>query len=66
MRLVSRRGNDWTAKFPTVRKAIERLPIEQAILDGEVAVVEPDGRTSFQALQNALSGQPAPGLVYFA
>ncbi len=33
----------------------------RALLDGEVAVVLPDGTTSFQALQNALTGQrPGP------
>jgi bifunctional non-homologous end joining protein LigD len=63
--LTSRRGNDWTAKFPSVRAAVEKLPARTALLDGEVAVTTPDGRTSFQALQNALSGQPA-ALVYFA
>ena len=29
--------------------------MRQAILDGEVVVLEPDGTTSFQTLQNALA-----------
>ena len=38
-----------------------------ALLDGEVAMVLPDGRTSFQALQNASSGDaPRATLAYFA
>ena len=37
-----------------------------ALLDGEVAIVLPDGRTSFQALQNACAGEAsAATLVYF-
>ena len=63
--LWSRRFNDWTAEFPTLARAIERLPAKRAVLDGEVAVVLPDGRTSFQALQNAI-GTSASNLFYFA
>jgi bifunctional non-homologous end joining protein LigD len=62
--LASRRANDWTAKFPTVRAAVEALPVRNAILDGEVAVPAADGRTSFQALQNAL-GAGAGTALYF-
>ena len=62
--LASRRANDWTAKFPTVRAAVEALPVRNAVLDGEVAVPGADGRTSFQALQNAL-GKGAGGTVYY-
>jgi bifunctional non-homologous end joining protein LigD len=54
--LTSRNGNDWTARFPTVARAAEKLPVEAALLDGEVAVVGADGLTSFGALQNAASG----------
>jgi bifunctional non-homologous end joining protein LigD len=62
--LLSRRANDWTAKFPTVRAAVEALPVRAAILDGEVAVPLADGRTSFQALQNVL-GSAGGGAVYY-
>jgi bifunctional non-homologous end joining protein LigD len=53
--LLSRNGLDWTDRFPEVAAAARRLPARRALLDGEVAVVLPDGRTSFQALQNARS-----------
>jgi len=54
--LWSRRGKDWTAQFPEVAAAARALAVRSALLDGEVAAVLPDGRTSFQALQNAFSG----------
>lgn len=63
--LWSRRGKDWTREFPEVAAAASRLPVRSALLDGEVAAVLPDGRTSFQALQNAFSGG-ARRLLYFA
>jgi bifunctional non-homologous end joining protein LigD len=64
LRLLSRRFNDWTQQFPTVVDALAALRCEQAVLDGEVAVVLPDGRTSFQALQNAF-GRRDVNIVYF-
>jgi bifunctional non-homologous end joining protein LigD len=64
VRLLSRRFNEWTVQFPTVVDAVAALPCKSALLDGEVAVVMPDGRTSFQALQNAFGRRDA-NIVYF-
>jgi bifunctional non-homologous end joining protein LigD len=63
--LISRNGNDWTATFPEIAKAAAALKVKTALLDGEVCVLLPDGRTSFQALQN-LAGADRRRLVYFA
>jgi bifunctional non-homologous end joining protein LigD len=65
VRLLSRRFHDWTAQFPSVAEAVATLPVRAALIDGEVAVVMPDGRTSFQALQNAF-GRRDTSIVYFA
>jgi len=62
--LLSRNGRDWTEKFPTIAEAVGHLPAERAMLDGEIAVLQPDGTTSFQALQNFLSGTGRGQLVY--
>jgi bifunctional non-homologous end joining protein LigD len=64
--LVSRNGKDWTARFPDVAAAIAALPAKQAVLDGEIVVVLPNGTTSFQALQNALSHGRGANVVYYA
>ncbi len=64
--LVSRTAKDWTANFPSLARALARLPVESAWLDGEVVVVDAQGRSSFQALQNALSGTSTATLTYFA
>lgn len=53
--LLTRRGQDWTERFPNVRDDLARLPAREAVLDGEMVVVGRDGVTDFQALQNALS-----------
>jgi len=64
IRLLSRNGRDWTDNFPTVTKAVGRLAADRALLDGEVAVLLDNGTTSFQALQNHLSGSHAGQLTY--
>ena len=63
--LVSRNGKDWTQAFPAVVEAARALGVRDALLDGEVAVVLPDGRTSFQALQNVFAGDASRRLAYF-
>jgi bifunctional non-homologous end joining protein LigD len=63
--LISRNGKDWTDAFPEICDAAGELGVRDALLDGEVAIVLPDGRTSFQDLQNAFSGGSRRGLVYF-
>jgi bifunctional non-homologous end joining protein LigD len=63
VRLLSRRFKDWTAEFPTVAAAVAALPARRAVIDGELCAVLPDGRTSFQALQNR---RASTQLAYFA
>lgn len=66
VQLLSRRNHDWTGAFPTVASAVADLGLRDALLDGEVAVVDAQGRTSFQALQNTVAAaQPPAGLCYF-
>ena len=63
--LISRNGKDWTHAFPPIVRAAGQLNVKSALLDGEVCMVLPDGRTSFQALQN--TGSDTDGrLVYIA
>jgi len=63
--LLSRRRLDWTKQFPAIAAAAAKLPVEDALLDGEVVILLPDGRDDFHALQNA-GGRQDPRLVYFA
>jgi bifunctional non-homologous end joining protein LigD len=49
--LRSRTGNDLTATFPDIAKAVQRLPYDDFVLDGEVVVHDASGLPSFQRLQ---------------
>jgi bifunctional non-homologous end joining protein LigD len=63
--LFTRRGNDWTGHFPGISAKVLEMPIESGILDGELVVLNKDGISSFQALQNKMkSGAEAPLLYY--
>lgn len=64
-RLLTRRGNDWTSRFPTIVEAARALPVKNAILDGEVVVLAPNGTTDFQALQNMMQRQRDDQIVYY-
>jgi bifunctional non-homologous end joining protein LigD len=64
--LLTRHGRDWTGKFPAVAEALQALPVRQAIVDGEIVVLRPDGTSDFQALQDLLQqgGRPGNPLYY--
>jgi bifunctional non-homologous end joining protein LigD len=64
--LYTRNEHDVSAKFATVAAAAAALPVESALLDGEIVAITPDGRTSFQSLQNLLRGDRSVQIAYFA
>lgn len=64
VQILTRRGNDWTDKYPAINKAIAALPVQNAYLDGELCGVLPDGRTAFNLIQNA-SDTGQGSLVFF-
>jgi bifunctional non-homologous end joining protein LigD len=65
VRITSRSGKDWTARFPAIARALAETFDTQAVVDGEIVVQLPDGRTSFQALQNMLQGLEKGRLRYY-
>jgi DNA ligase D-like protein (predicted ligase) len=65
VRLLTRNGLDWTAKYPQIARAVAALPARQAYLDGELCGVRPDGITSFSMIQLASDAGNAAGLVFF-
>ena len=65
VQLLTRRGNDWTDRFPTVAEAVAALPVGEAILDGEAVHLLPNGLSSFGALQDDLAREDTSGVVYY-
>jgi len=64
-KLITRNDHDWTTKLLRIAEAAAALPVKNAWLDGEVVALMPDGRISFQALQNAFDTRSETNLVYF-
>jgi DNA polymerase LigD, ligase domain len=64
VRMLTRSGLDWTARFQPVAGALAVPKIRAAYLDGEIAVLGDDGVTSFAALQDALSRGQGERLTY--
>ena len=49
--LLTRNGNDYTEVFPEIAKAVRALPIDACIIDGEVVVLDAEGKPRFSLLQ---------------
>ncbi|HEY2755244.1 MAG TPA: DNA ligase D [Pseudolabrys sp.] len=65
VKLLTRRGLDWTKKFPTVCAALAKLPPKTALIDGEVVVEGDDGVSSFSLLQQALKSGDDERMVFY-
>jgi DNA ligase D-like protein (predicted ligase) len=59
--IFSRRGNDLSSKFPIIARAFSFLP-DDTIVDGELVVLDDQGKPSFSALQNS---RFTPEALYF-
>lgn len=66
VRLLTRSGLDWTARFPAIAKAIKGLKLGSAILDGEVVVETDRGVTSFVRLVEALEAGRSEDMMFIA
>jgi bifunctional non-homologous end joining protein LigD len=64
--LLTRKGLDWTKKFPTVAKAIAQLPVKTALIDGELVVEGDDGISSFSLLQQDLKNDRHDRVIFYA
>lgn len=62
--LRTRKGLDWTEKFPAIAKQARKFP--DAIIDGEVVALDREGHPSFASLQAALSDEKTDNLIFFA
>jgi bifunctional non-homologous end joining protein LigD len=54
LQLRSRAGNEITAQYPELARLNRALHEHRVILDGEIVVLDPDGRPSFSALQQRM------------
>ena len=51
VRLFTRHGTDFTARYPKIAAALESLPVRSCALDGEAIVVNQDGLSIFDLIR---------------
>jgi bifunctional non-homologous end joining protein LigD len=65
VRLVTRNGNDYTTRFHDISTALAHWSQGRTmVLDGEMTVINLEGKTDFQALQNYMKGSKGQTLTY--
>jgi len=62
--LKTRKGLDWTRKFPAIARAAASLP--DCLIDGEIVALDHRGSPDFAGLQAALSEEKTDDLIFYA
>lgn len=57
VRILTKNGHDWTARFPAIEEAAGKLGVASAILDGEAVVFDEQGRSDYNLLVSSLGGR---------
>lgn len=63
--LYTRSGLDWTHRMKPIAEAVKQLAVEDAILDGEVCVLDDKGLSSFARLQASFEKNEKHPLTFF-
>ncbi|MGE0024689.1 MAG: non-homologous end-joining DNA ligase [Hyphomicrobium sp.] len=66
VQLLTRTGLDWTARFPSIAKALKGLKVRTALIDGEAVVEDERGASSFTKLVEALEAGRSDAMVFVA
>jgi bifunctional non-homologous end joining protein LigD len=66
IKLLTRKGLDWTEKFEPIEKAFRDLKLASALIDGELVVEDEAGISSFPGLQADLKAGRNERLVFYA
>src|SRR3954469_13730151 len=52
IRLITRRGNNWTQRYPLVAEAVNHLKVRSCLIDGEVVCCDERGLATFRLLRH--------------
>ncbi|HLY10583.1 MAG TPA: DNA ligase D [Planctomycetota bacterium] len=65
VRMRTRNGRDWAARFPDLHRELASLPVRSAVLDGEVVALSPRGVSSFDLLKESLTTGERSHVFYY-
>ncbi|MFC0008378.1 DNA ligase D [Devosia nitrariae] len=65
-KLITRGGLDWTRRYGDLPRAFGALSCKQAVIDGEIVVLDEKGISRFGMLQEALGNGEGDKLIFYA
>src|SRR6185437_3673871 len=65
VRLRSRSGADWTARLPSIARAVVSLGSREVVLDGELVYLDDDGLPDFEHLWAATRAPEQQARLYY-
>jgi bifunctional non-homologous end joining protein LigD len=65
VKMFTRRGYDWTERVKPIAASTHQLNTHAAILDGEVVIMTPEGRSDFAALESSMSSKSPSNQLRF-
>src|SRR3982074_2537795 len=60
IRLLTRNGNDWSARFPLIVEAVNHLKVRSCLIDGEAVCCDERGLAIFEKLREPGGAQRLP------
>ena len=66
VKLLTRKGLDWSGRMAEIAAAAQQLPVTSVILDGEAVVLDDRGVSNFSDLQAAFQEDRHSYITYFA
>jgi bifunctional non-homologous end joining protein LigD len=65
VRIVTRRGNDWTHRFVALQAELVAAKLPPGWYDGEIVLLDTSGKPNFNGLQNAIEGGNNDAIVFY-
>lgn len=65
IKITTRRGNDWTSRFPRLKREFAAAKLPPGWYDGEIVMLDAQGKPDFNALQKAIEGGDNDRIVMF-
>jgi bifunctional non-homologous end joining protein LigD len=66
VRLLTRSHRDWTDRLPALARELSALHAKAALIDGELVVLDAEGRSQFSLLEDALASGREGSCVFYA
>jgi bifunctional non-homologous end joining protein LigD len=66
VQLITRTGNDFSSRFPSITMAVSKLPVRSCLIGGEAVVCDENGLAVFELIRQHGAGERGALRVRFA